>query len=149
MAWQPIRHPEGRRPCHGAGRMPARGNSSEPWLVRAARSRPEHPALGDLTYAQLLAAAREAAGGLAAARSAAIALPPGEDFAVTLHACLLAGVAAVPVDLRLGASEQAHVTSGCDLILDTRPRGEPITPQPLELDRPAIVVHTSGTSGTP
>ena len=29
-----------------------------------------------------------------------IALPPGLDFAVTLHACLLAGAAAMPVDLR-------------------------------------------------
>ena len=30
----------------------------------------------------------------------AIALPPGLEFAVALHACLLAGAAAVPVDLR-------------------------------------------------
>jgi O-succinylbenzoic acid--CoA ligase len=121
----------------------------EHWLVRAARARPQHPAIGALTYADLLAAAREAAGALAGARTAAIAMPPGEDFAVTLHACLLAGVAAVPVDLRLGAAEQAGITAGCDLILDARPRGAPIDPRPLDLDRPAIVVHTSGTSGTP
>src|SRR4051794_8152664 len=120
-----------------------------PWLVRAATNRPEHPALGALTYAELLAAARTAAGGLGDARTAAIALPPGEDFAVTLHACLLAGVTAVPVDLRLGAAEQAVITGGCDVVIDARPSGPPIDPRPLELDRPAIVVHTSGTSGTP
>src|SRR4051794_11380316 len=114
----------------------------EPWLVRAARNRPEHPAIGPLTYAQLLAAARAAAGGLGGAQTAAIALPPGEDFAVTLHACLPAGVTAVPVDLRLGAAEQQQVAAGCDLILDERPRGDPIEPPPLVLDRPAIVVHT-------
>src|SRR4051812_12395872 len=100
--------------------MPARGNLIEAWLVRAARSRPEHEALrtasGSLTYAGLLRAARDAAGGLGDARTAAIALPPGEDFAVTLHACLLAGVTAVPVDLRLGQAERSHVTAGCDLV---------------------------------
>src|SRR4051812_32739624 len=117
--------------------------------MRAAKARPEHPALGALTFAQLLAAARQAAGGLQGARTAAIALPPGEDFAVTLHACLLAGVAAVPVDLRLGAAEQAAITAGCDPLLDVRPGGAPIEPSPLDLDKPAIVVHTSGTSGTP
>lgn len=121
----------------------------EPWLVRAARTRPDHPALGSLSYAELLAAARVAAGGLRGARSAALALPPGEDFAVTLHACLLAGVTAVPVDLRLGDAERARVTAGCDVVLDARPAGPPAHPVPHDLARPAIVVHTSGTSGTP
>lgn len=121
----------------------------EPWLVRAARQRPDHPALGELTYAGLLGAARAAAGGLGGARTAAIALPPGEDFAVTLHACLLTGVTAVPVDLRLGEAEVAHVTSGCDVVLDARPAGPPADPRPHDLAAPAIAVHTSGTSGLP
>ncbi|MCW2990877.1 MAG: 2-succinylbenzoate--CoA ligase [Solirubrobacterales bacterium] len=121
----------------------------EPWLVRAARARPQHEALCGLTYAQLLEAARTAAGGLRGVEAAAIALPPGEDFAVTLHACLLAGVVAVPVDLRLGEAERAVVTAGCDAILDARPSGAPIDPRPHALERPAIAVHTSGTSGTP
>jgi O-succinylbenzoic acid--CoA ligase len=118
-------------------------------LTRAARTRPGHPALGALSYAELLAAARRAAGGLGTARSAAIAMAPGEDFAVTLHACLLASVLAVPVDLRLAAAEQERIAAGADVVLDARPAGEPIDPPPLDLDRPAIAVHTSGTSGTP
>ena len=121
----------------------------EPWLVRAARARPDHPALGTLTYGELLAAARRAAGGLRGATRAAIALPPGEDFAVTLHGCLLAGVVAVPVDLRLGATERAAVSSGCDVVLDSRPDGAPVEPRPHDLAAPAVVVHTSGTTSAP
>lgn len=121
----------------------------EPWLVRAARIRPDHPALGRLTYAELLLAAREAAGGLGGARTVGIALPPGEDFAVTLHACLLAGVVAVPVDVRLGERERAAVTESCDVVLDARPRGPAAEPRAFDPDAAAIVVHTSGTSGAP
>ncbi len=125
----------------------------EPWLVRAARSRPAHEALrtpqGSLTYAQLLEAARAAAGGVGAARTVALALPPGRDLAVALHGCLLAGATAVPVDLRLAPSEQAAVTADCDLVLDAAPSGPPADPRPHDLDRTAIVVHTSGTSGAP
>jgi o-succinylbenzoate---CoA ligase len=123
------------------------------WLVRAARSRPGHEALrtpeGSLTYAQLLAAARRAGAGLTGGATVGLALPPGRDFVVALHACLLTGATAVPVDLRLGAAEQAAVTAGCDLVLDALPDGEPIEPRPQDLDHPAIVVHTSGTSGRP
>ena len=125
----------------------------EPWLVRAARARPQHEALrtpqGSLTYAELLEAARGAAGALGAARSVALALPPGRDFAVALHGCLLAGAEAVPVDPRLAAGEQAAVAAGCDLVVDAPLRGEPAEPRPHDLDRTAIVVHTSGTSGAP
>ena len=68
------------------------------WLQRAADA-PDTIAVeaedGALTYAT--ARARRAA---AWAQRVAIALPPGLDFAVALHACLLAGAAAVPVDLR-------------------------------------------------
>jgi O-succinylbenzoic acid--CoA ligase len=121
----------------------------EPWLVRAARARPQHDALNGRSYASLLEAARAAAGGLSGARTVGLALPPGEDFAVALHACLLAGVTAVPVDLRLAAAEQERIAAGTDLVLDALPAGPPVDPRPLDLDRPAIVVHTSGTSGTP
>src|SRR3954462_8481800 len=98
----------------------------EPWLVRAARSRPDHEALrtppGSLTYAALLAAASRAAGALAPGGAGAIARPPGGrasgatvasahppalDFAVLRHGCLLAGAVAVPLDLRLEERERA------------------------------------------
>ena len=104
----------------------------EPWLERAAALRPDRPAVeapeGALTYAQLLARARAAAVGLEGV--VAIDLPPGLEFAVRLHACLLAGAAAMPVDQRLGARERAQLTR----------RAAPGT---------ALVVHTSGTTGAP
>src|SRR4051812_7279964 len=134
----------------------------EPWLVRAARSRPDHEALrtpeGSLTYAEMLAAAQRAAGALPHGATVAIALPPGRDFAVALHGCLLAGAIAVPIDLRLGERERAALTERCDVVVDAPldgrahaggAGGSAIEPRPHDLDRPAIVVHTSGTGGTP
>ena len=48
----------------------------------------------------------------------AIALPAGLDFAVALHACLLLGAAAVPVDLRFGERERAAVVDGAAVVVD-------------------------------
>src|SRR5215212_4722150 len=84
------------------------GMPIDPWLPRAAAQHPERVALeapeGALTYAQLLEAARiDAPPG----SRIGIALPPGIGFAVTLHACLLARAAAVPVDPRLAEPERA------------------------------------------
>lgn len=133
--------------------MPARGTLIKPWLVRAASSRPGHEALrtpqGSLTHAQLLEAARAAAGAIGEARTVALALPPGRDFAVALHGCLLAGAIAVPVDLRLPAAEQARMAADADLVVDGPLTGPPADPRPHDLSRAALVVHTSGTSGTP
>src|SRR5436309_7338867 len=125
----------------------------EPWLVRAARARPDHEALrtpqGSLSYAELLDAARRAAGALRPGATVALALPPGRDFAVALHGCLLAGAVAVPVDLRLGERERAQIADGCEAVIDEPRQGDPVDPRPHDLDAPAIVVHTSGTSGAP
>ena len=75
----------------------------EPWLERAAALRPDRVAVeaqdGRLTYAELLAAARNEARVLSG--TVPIDLPPGLAFAVRLHACLLAGATAMPVDRRL------------------------------------------------
>ena len=88
------------------------------WLERAAWRRPDHPAVvadgAQLTYAQLLERAR------GADASPTIAHPPGLDFAVALHACLLRGVPAV-----VGGA------------------GSPTDLQGI------VVVHTSGTTGEP
>jgi len=99
------------------------------WLQRAAALRPDRTAIeapdGRLTYAELLAAAREHARGLDG--RVEINARPGLDFVVRLHACLLAGARAVPVDPRLGAAERAALG-----------------------DAPGdLVVHTSGTTGMP
>jgi O-succinylbenzoic acid--CoA ligase len=101
----------------------------EPWLERAAALRPDRTAVeapdGRLTYAELLTAARETARGLNG--RVEIDAQRNLEFAVRLHACLLAGARAVPIDPRLQTPERAALG-----------------------DAPGdLVVHTSGTSGTP
>src|SRR6188472_762500 len=95
------------------------GMPIDPWLPRAAAMHPRRVALeaadGELTYAQLLEAARiDAAPG----SRVALALPPGLGFAVALHACLVARAAAVPVAPRLGEAEQAALLAAADLVVD-------------------------------
>jgi O-succinylbenzoic acid--CoA ligase len=125
----------------------------EPWLERAAALRPRGLAVetgeGALTYAELLRAARDL--GLRRRSRVAILLPPGLDFAVALHACLLAGAEAMPVDPRLGERERALQVAGASVVIDG-PLGEagpdtagaPVSPGDV-----ALVVHTSGTTGAP
>jgi o-succinylbenzoate---CoA ligase len=135
----------------------------EAWLARAAARRPDRAALqtpgGDWSYARLYAAARFGAGALRARGASpggrvAVALPAGLQFAQALHACLLLGAIAVPVDLRLGTGEQARVTDGADVVV-SEPLGEGPDPAALpalprhDLDAAAIVIHTSGTTAAP
>ncbi|HSD79653.1 MAG TPA: AMP-binding protein [Solirubrobacteraceae bacterium] len=127
------------------------------WLPRAAAARPGHPAVNALTYVQLDAAAADAARRLAARGAApgarvGIALAPGEPYAIALHACLRLGAVAVPLDLRLPAPERARRAAGCAVVVDAPlddgdgdERAE--LPSAHDLDAPAIVVFTSGTSG--
>src|SRR5829696_8087148 len=127
------------------------GMPIDPWLPRAAAQHPRRVALespeGALTYAELLEAARlDAAPG----SRVALALPPGLEFAVALHACLAARAAAMPVDPRLGEAEQAALVASADLVLDgALPRcgaAEPVAPADGDT---ALVVHTSGTTAAP
>ncbi len=134
----------------------------EGWLERAAATAPELAAVetpqGSLSYAQLLAAARGGAAelaerGVAPGARVAIALPPGLAFAQALHACLLLGAVAVPVDLRLSASEREHVTAGASVIVD-EPLGmrssSSVSPgSGHDLASVAVVIHTSGTTSAP
>lgn len=98
------------------------------WLERQARERPEAPAVDRLTYADLMARA-EAAG---VGDPHPIAQPPGLEFAIELHAVLLRRGTAIPIDLRLTASEQRARAAA-------RPRGEDV----------ALLMFTSGTSAEP
>jgi O-succinylbenzoic acid--CoA ligase len=104
----------------------------DPWLPRAAARRPGRVAVdapeGALTYAELLERARRAGA------TVPIDHPPGLDFAVALHGCLLAGVPAVPVDPRLGEREREALLAGLP----------PLAPGDV-----ALVVHTSGTTAAP
>jgi o-succinylbenzoate---CoA ligase len=124
----------------------------EPWLERAAAMRPDGVAVetpeGGLTYADLL----RRAGGLAASPGdrVAILLPPGLDFAVALHACLLRGAVAMPIDPRLSERERAAQLREAGSVIDAplAPRGGAPTHVP-DLADPALIVHTSGTTGSP
>jgi O-succinylbenzoic acid--CoA ligase len=104
------------------------------WLARAAVARPDHPAVNDVTYAELLDRARRVASALAPGEEVRIALGPSEDFAVLLHACLLRGAVAVPAP------------DGLTELPDGPPLDGPFT---HDLDATAIVVHTSGTTSAP
>jgi o-succinylbenzoate---CoA ligase len=139
----------------------------EGWLARAAAARPGHPALvtaaGTWSYQELLDAAlwgrrQLAHAGVQPGDRVAIALPGGLPFAQALHACLLTGAVAVPLDVRLTAGERERLAGAAALVID-----EPleVSPGPAragrsdgrgdvhELDAPAVVLHTSGTSAAP
>jgi O-succinylbenzoic acid--CoA ligase len=153
----------------------------EAWLARAAAARPRHTALqtpqGSWSYAELLAGARSGAAELAergagAGERVAIALPPGLAFAQALHACMLLGAVAVPLDLRLTTGERARLLEGASILLE-EPLRAPArsgtgTASPArgdvagsgaearerlqsghELAATAAVIHTSGTTSSP
>lgn len=150
----------------------------EAWLQRAARIAPaaiavETPA-GARSYVELLERARDGAGELAARGAAprarvAIALPAGLDFVCALHACLLLGAVAVPVDLRLGEREREAIVDGAAVVVDEPLRVSGARSAPVgsggvaeggvcrggragavhDLDAVAAVIHTSGTTSAP
>jgi o-succinylbenzoate---CoA ligase len=130
------------------------------WLPRAAAVAPERPALevpgAIFSYAEL--DARAAAGasalvadGVAPGDRVGLLMEPGEAFVVALHACLRLGAVAMPVDLRLGERERAAQTGSATLVVDAPLEGAAAggapASAPHDLDAPAVVVHTSGTSG--
>jgi o-succinylbenzoate---CoA ligase len=128
------------------------------WLPRAAARHPDRPALNRLTYAQLLGEAARvarhlAARGVGAGDRVGLELPPGEAFCVTLHAILLLGAVAVPIDVRLGPEERVAVARDIATVVDGPLDGEAARDVNLrahhDLDAVAIVVHTSGSSGKP
>jgi O-succinylbenzoic acid--CoA ligase len=142
------------------------------WLPRAAAAHPERTALqtptGSCSYAGLLAAARSGAGilarrGVGPGQRVAIALPPGLAFAEALHACLLLGAVAVPVDLRLSAAEQGPILDAAAVLVHEplnatagAGRAMAVAQEPggpagarHDLDATAVVIHSSGTTSSP
>jgi O-succinylbenzoic acid--CoA ligase len=126
----------------------------EAWLTRAARRAGDRVAVEtperSLTYRELEALAGAGARELAVAPGTrvAIALPPGADFVIALHACLRAGAVAAPVDLRDPASSAAP---GCELVIDAplACRGPALAGAGHELSATALIVRSSGTGGQP
>jgi O-succinylbenzoic acid--CoA ligase len=129
------------------------------WIEAAAARQPDRIAIEGPERTFSYRALRDAAAARAGAvRGPRVALSAGavEDFIVDLHACLLAGAAAVPIDLRLSAAEQevrraaaqvavavapgADVPIGADLAADA---------EALGADVPVAVMHTSGTTAAP
>ena len=129
------------------------------WVTRAALRHPSRPAIGALTYGELdeavsAAARRLSARGVARGDDVAIALPPGEPFCVALHAIHRLGATAVPIDLRLSPEEQVALARDAATVVDAPlDSGDADADARLlahhDLDQAAIVVHTSGTSGSP
>jgi O-succinylbenzoic acid--CoA ligase len=131
------------------------------WLERAAARVPDRTAVetppGAWSYARLLDGARAGAAalqtrGAARGERVAIALPAGFAFAQALHACLLLGAVAVPVDLRLAAQQQEEIAGGAAaLVEEPLPLDGPRLPAGARhtLDAVALVVHTSGTTAAP
>jgi len=124
----------------------------EAWLSRAVRARPAREAVNGLTYAELDAAASAGARdlvarGVRAGDRVALALPPGESFAVALHATWRLGAAVVPLDLRAPDPPLA----GARLVVDAPLGDGPQAPllDTHDLDAVAAVLHTSGSTGAP
>jgi o-succinylbenzoate---CoA ligase len=127
----------------------------EAWLTAATRAVPERAAIetldGSLSYRELDRLAGAAARELDVPPGArvAIALPPGLDFTIALHACLRAGAVAMPLDLRdptrkaRAATAQALVERPFDCV------ATPLAGAVHDLDATALLVCTSGTSGEP
>ncbi len=135
----------------------------EAWLARAAAAHPQRAALEtpgeSWSYARLYGGARFGAQELAERGAGpgarvAIALPAGAHFAQALHACLLLGAVAVPIDLRLSAAERALVSAGAAVQVseplgEGRLRASAHEGERHELGAPAVVIHTSGTTSAP
>lgn len=133
------------------------------WFERAARANPEQAAVetpaGRVSYAELGERAQGARAALAErgvepGDRVAIALPPGVDFAVSLHGCFVLGARAQPVDLRLSPEERRARTRGAALTVEAplppapAPGGQG-QPGPALAGGIATVMHTSGTSASP
>jgi len=125
--------------------------------------RPDHPALIDadgttMTYAELYADVLDAASvlqasGIGEGERVALQLPPGRHFLAALHATLMLGAAVVPIDLRLTPGERAARAAGARLTVE-EPLRRATEPDAqlrarLDPDRPATLVHTSGTTAEP
>jgi O-succinylbenzoic acid--CoA ligase len=145
------------------------------WIHAAAARHPDRVAVEtperSLTYAELRDAAVGAASALRGAERVAIAIPPGPDFVIALHACLLAGAAVVPIDLRLAPAEQEQRRAGAEMVIAAALRidvprptrrlaGQPASLVAVGEDRPVgggeggwdpavAVMHTSGTTAAP
>ncbi len=117
------------------------------WLERAAALRPDRIAVeapdGALTYRELL----DRAGRVVLDGDVVpIGLPPGLEFAVMLHACLLEGAAAMPVDPREPSPIAGGGRTANDVALIVHTSGTTREPRPVELTYGQILANARGTA---
>src|SRR3954454_20436568 len=125
----------------------------EAWLTRAVRTRPERGAVHAMTYAELDASASGVAAtwhadGMRAGERVALALAPGEDFVVALHACWRLGCAVVPLDPRAPDPPRAGAQHTVHELPRRRDSSAPLLAT-HDLGAVAAVLHTSGSTGAP
>jgi O-succinylbenzoic acid--CoA ligase len=123
------------------------------WVLRAAARRPDREAVNGISYAELAGRAAEAAAGLVArgvrpGERVGLALTPGTDLVVLLHACWMAGAVAVPHDLRLTEAERPRADHVVDAVAPRPVDGTPLRRE-HDLAATAVLLQTSGTSGAP
>src|SRR5947209_11315320 len=131
------------------------------WVHVAARKHPGRAAIETpertLSYAELSRLAVEGARalqsrGVRGADRVALEIDDRVDFLIALHACLLLGAPAVPIDLRLSESERELRRREAVITIQ-----EPLGPADGVLWRStappnvafATVMHTSGTTSEP
>jgi O-succinylbenzoic acid--CoA ligase len=131
------------------------------WLSGAAGRHPDRVAVEapdeSVSYRELLLRAVRAAGalhqrGVRRGQPVALLLEPGLAFVEALHACLLLGAPAVPIDPRLAERERAQLLRELDTHVERPLRGEHSVfqlPDAPRLEDVAMIVHTSGTTGAP
>jgi malonyl-CoA/methylmalonyl-CoA synthetase len=157
---------------------PAKGNTGVTQLLPALLDPPDRIALRfrapegediELSYAGLASAAGALAKQLAGRQRVAVLATPSIHTAVGVTAALLAGVAAVPLNPKLGERELGHVVgdSATEAVLaapgvtlpgplaalprvdvDLAAEGTVPDPEPAP-DATAFVIYTSGTTGPP
>ncbi len=131
------------------------------WLAGAAGRHPDRVAVAapgeSLDYRELLRRAVRSAGalhlrGVRRGEPVALLLEPGVAFVEALHGCLLLGAPAMPVDPRLAERERQAILRGVEQRVERPLRGVSggfELPEPPAPEAVGLVVHTSGTTGTP
>ena len=126
------------------------------WLPRAAAEKPLAVAVNNLKYGELLLEAQRAARqlsalGAVAGERVAIVLAPGEQFAIYLHAIWLLGAVAVPIDPNTPPEQVAERTGELTVVISDLLDGHEDPAARLatthDLDAPAVVIYSSGSSG--
>lgn len=149
----------------GVKRYADRPDSLVAMLRNSVERRPEGEAIVDLgtgarvTYRELWDRSARVAGGLAASGlqrgdRAAIQLGNGLDWVLAFLGCHLAGIVAVPVNIRFSREEIDYVVddSGSAYVFrpdDALPDGEPLVVDDLQPSDLAAIFYTSGTTGFP